>query len=329
MDRESVQLEAIADLRRVIGFDRWCWPLADPRTLFPLGGVAEHDYGPGLPRVLELEYSSDRFAAKHLLALRADPAGSLSTATGGDLARSARWDQVMRHVGIGDVATAACRDALACWGWIEEYREGGDRPFDDDDLELLSSAGSSLSAALRRGFTVAAPHIEHQSTAPGVIVLNADLSVVSGTAGAGAWIEALPAAKLFAAWGILPAIVYPVATRARDGGTAALARALERGVDGHWVTVEAAPLEGDDAARIAVTLRAAAPAETFDLLCLAYGLTHRERDVVRAIVAGLDTRGATERLVISRHTVQDHLKSVFRKVQISSRRELLTTFSVR
>jgi DNA-binding NarL/FixJ family response regulator len=93
------------------------------------------------------------------------------------------------------------------------------------------------------------------------------------------------------------------------------------------MTIEAAPLEGDGAGKIAVTLRAAAPAETFDLLCRAYALTHRERDVVAALVAGLDTRAVPERLVISRHTVQDHLKSGFQKVGVRSRRELLTTFS--
>jgi DNA-binding CsgD family transcriptional regulator len=327
LDRESVQLEAIAELRRVIGFDRWCWPLADPRTLLPLGGVAEHDYGPGVPRVLELEYSGDDFAAMDVLARRSTPVGSLMRETGGDLARSPRWDEVLRTVGIGDEAVAACRDALGCWGWIKAYRDGGDRPFDEDDLELLASAGSSLSAALRRGCTAAAPGKAREPAAPGVIVLNPDLSVASRTAGAGAWIDALPAAGLFAAWGMLPAIVYPVATRARGGGAVAGAHALERGMDGRWVMIEAAALEGDGAAKIAVTLRAAAPAETFDLLCGAYALTHRERDVAAALVAGLDTRAVTERLVISRHTVQDHLKSVFQKVGVGSRRELLATFS--
>jgi hypothetical protein len=148
LDCESIQREAIADLRRVIGFDRWCWPFGDPRTLIPLGGVAEHDYGPGVPRALELEYSSDHFAAKDVLARRANSAGSLSTETGGDLARSPRWDEAMRPTGIGDVGAAACRDALGCWGWIEAYRDRGDRPFDDDDLELLANAASSLSPAL-------------------------------------------------------------------------------------------------------------------------------------------------------------------------------------
>jgi DNA-binding CsgD family transcriptional regulator len=335
LDSFSIQREAIADLQRVIGFDRWCLPAADPRTLIPLGGVAEHDYGPNVPRVLELEYSSDHFAAKHVLARRVNSAGSLSAETGGDLARSPRWDEVMRHAGMGDIAAAACRDALGCWGWIEAYRDQSDRPFDDDDLELLASAGSSLSPALRRGITVTAPGNADEQAGPGVIVLNADLSIVSRTAGARAWIDAMPAAGLFAAWGILPPTVYPVATRAREGGTATAARALDRGVDGRWVVIEAASLEGDSTGKvegdstgkIAVTLRAATPAETFDLLCRAYALTHRERDVVAALVAGLDTRAVTERLVISRYTVQDHLKSVFQKVGVRSRRELVTRLS--
>jgi hypothetical protein len=64
LDCESIRREAIAELQRVIGFDRWCWPLADPETLLPASGLAEHDFGPAVPRSLELEYSADDFAAK-------------------------------------------------------------------------------------------------------------------------------------------------------------------------------------------------------------------------------------------------------------------------
>src|SRR6266576_4813205 len=99
LDCESLRREAIAYLRRTIGFDRWCWPLADPETLLPCSGLAEHNYGPGVPRSLELEYSTDAFAAKHLVARRERPVGSLSLETGGDVARSARWDEVLRPAG--------------------------------------------------------------------------------------------------------------------------------------------------------------------------------------------------------------------------------------
>jgi DNA-binding CsgD family transcriptional regulator len=327
LDCESIQREAIADLQRVIGFDRWCWPFADSETLLPLSGVAEHDYGPRLPRSLELEYSDDHFASKQVLARRANSAGSLNAETGGDLARSPRWDEVMRPVGIGDIAAVACRDALGCWGWLEAYRDGADRPFEAGDLELLANVGPSLGSAFRRGFMVASESDALEPSPPGVIVLNPDLSLRSWTAGARAWIDSLPAARLFAAWGILPAVVYPVATLSRSPDLVTAAHALERVVDGRWVMIEAAPLEGDADGKIAVTLRGAAPTETFNVFCRAYGLTQRERDVVAALVAGLDTRAVTERLFISRHTVQDHLKSVFQKIGIHSRRELLARFS--
>ena len=49
--------------------------------------------------------------------------------------------------------------------------------------------------------------------------------------------------------------------------------------------------------------------------------------MVAALIAGDDTRAMTERLVISRHTVQDHMKSVFAKLGVRSRREVLARFS--
>jgi DNA-binding CsgD family transcriptional regulator len=52
-----------------------------------------------------------------------------------------------------------------------------------------------------------------------------------------------------------------------------------------------------------------------------------ERAVVALLVTGLDTRAVTERLFISAHTVQDHLKSIFDKTGIHSRRELLAKLS--
>jgi DNA-binding CsgD family transcriptional regulator len=328
LDGESMRREALADLQAVIGFDRWCWPLSDPETLLPSSGIALHDFGPGVPRLLELEYSADGYAAKHVLARRLDSAGSLSAETGGDLARSARWDEVMRPVGIGDVAGAACRDSLGCWGWIEAYRDRTDRPFDPDDLELLADVGASIAPALRRSV------IETNGTAGvadpiplGVIVLDRELRRVSWTPWARAWIDLLPSAPLYASMGILPSVVYPAATRARSAASAVGAHALLRAVDGRWVMIEAAPLEDGGGGEVAVTLRAATAAETFDLFCRVYALSQRERELVALLAAGLDTRAVARRLFISRHTVQDHLKSVFAKVGIHSRRELLARLS--
>ncbi len=322
LDSDSIRQEAIAELQRVIGFDRWCWPLADPKTLLACSGLALHDFGPQVPRSLQLEYSSDHFTAKHRVARRANSAGSLAFETAGDLAQSQRWDEVMRPVGIGDVALVACRDSFGCWGWIEAFRDRADRRFEPEDVELLAEVGPSMGSALRRAAMNAGNGSAAEPMAPGVIVLDAELKTVSWTAGARAWMDVLPSAKLFELFGILPSVVYPAATLARARKTAQ-AYARLQAVDGRWVMIEAAPLEGRGDDEVAVTLRSATAGETFDLLCRVYALSGRERQVVELVVGGLETRGIAERLFISAHTVQDHLKSVFEKVGVHSRRELL------
>ena len=163
LDSRSIGREAIAELQRVIGFDRWCMPLADPQTLIPLAGDAEHDYGPAVARSLELEYSGTDFAAMDELARRTIPVASLSAETGGDLARSPRWDEVLRVVGIGDEAVLACRDALGCWGWIKAYRDSSDRHFAEEDLDL--SPRSDRASAPRCGVR-STEHVTARSKRP-------------------------------------------------------------------------------------------------------------------------------------------------------------------
>jgi DNA-binding CsgD family transcriptional regulator len=80
-----------------------------------------------------------------------------------------------------------------------------------------------------------------------------------------------------------------------------------------------------------VPIRPAAPNDLIDLICAAYELTARERELIALLLAGLGMTTVTKMLFISRHTVQDHLKSIFAKVDVRSRRELvakLTTGTV-
>jgi DNA-binding CsgD family transcriptional regulator len=63
--------------------------------------------------------------------------------------------------------------------------------------------------------------------------------------------------------------------------------------------------------------------DILDILCRAHDLSVRERMLVRLLVDGLDTPAIAGRLDISRYTVQDHLKSIFRKCGANSRLELL------
>ena len=65
------------------------------------------------------------------------------------------------------------------------------------------------------------------------------------------------------------------------------------------------------------------PARIAPLLMSAYGLTEREQDVTRLVLQGNSTTEIAERLVVSTHTVQQHLKRIFDKTGVRSRRDLV------
>ena len=76
-------------------------------------------------------------------------------------------------------------------------------------------------------------------------------------------------------------------------------------------------------ATISVSIEPTTPTERIDLCVRAFGLTAREAEVVRGVARGLDTASIAAELNLAPYTVQDHLKSVFTKTGVNSRRDLL------
>ena len=106
-----------------------------------------------------------------------------------------------------------------------------------------------------------------------------------------------------------------------DPGEVAIARVLAR--SGTWVVLHGTSLVAAASRRAAVIVEPAHPARITPLLMSAYGLTEREREVTRRILRGDSTADIAKRLVVSPHTVQEHLKKIFEKTGVRSRRELV------
>jgi DNA-binding NarL/FixJ family response regulator len=58
-------------------------------------------------------------------------------------------------------------------------------------------------------------------------------------------------------------------------------------------------------------------------LACAYALTGREQQVIGLVLRGRSTRQIARDLVVSPYTVREHLKTVFDKIGVHSRRELV------
>lgn len=317
-DPFTVRFRIIEALRSVVGFDRWCWPLCDPESGLGTTAIGDHDYWPLLPRLLLLDQQLNA----------ADTLPMLSHAR----ARSGRdpglrFLDVLRPVGISDELRVPLRDKHGLWGCLDLMRSNDDTRFTEQDAALLDDLAPALCAVTRRSTAAAMTGPDAPPPPPaGVLVLDRDLDVRASTPGARAWLAqlvppALPFAELASS-----AVVRNVASRvlATAGKAQAPARARVRSATGVWAIAEADALDPFDRT-VAVTIRAAAASEILDLRFMAYDLTTRERELVVLLLDGSDTRTISQSLFLSPHTIQDHLKSIFAKTGVRTRKELVAT----
>jgi DNA-binding CsgD family transcriptional regulator len=150
---------------------------------------------------------------------------------------------------------------------------------------------------------------------PAVVVVAAGPEVVETTPAAQRWLDALGASDR--GHGALPAVLTAVAVAAANGRTVAQ---RARTVDGTWLVLRSAPL-GER--RGIVTIDEAGPPDVVAMLSAALGLSARESDVVVEVLRGSSTKEIAAALHLSTYTVQDHLKTVFQKADVNSRRELI------
>lgn len=341
-------LEGLAtELHRAIPHDGAAWFGLDPVTMLAAAPSRTENLDAEYCSLYwHLEFHEQDFAAFSDLA-RGDGVSALRLSLDDRPARSVRYRQFMQPQGFEDELRGAFRVGESAWGVVDLYRESATQPFTRDDVELLRSVSAIVGTALRTYVRTTSPWLGRPS-APGLVVIDEKGRAVSSNAEARAWLRDLwpcsanecdPDATSLDLLDLrdcsmsVPTPLYALAARARavaEGRERVPARLRLRDQRGRWLVLHASAMSApsvDGAAsggsHVAIVIEAAKSAEVAPIIIEAYSLTARERDVLGAIARGESTAEIAAQLFLSPHTVRDYVKTVFEKVGVSSRNELV------
>lgn len=328
-DPHTLFADTSTRLRRIVPFDAAVWVATDPingLTTAPVRVENLHEGGCGT-------YWESELFAEHVNRFRdlvhaPVPVVGLQAATGRNPARSPLYRNFMRPRGLEDELRAVFRVDGQPWGQLSLFRERGRAEFDATDIAFIQSLSAPLAQRLRsylQPSTAATP--EDTARAPGMLLFDADGNLVSLNDEARELMDRMPPGpSTTTPLGIeIPLPVWILSTAGRARLTGGSARIRIRAGTGHWLVCHASCLRAADGSgsSTALVIEPAKPSEIAALVTAAFELTRRELDVIELVARGLSTRGIAAQLHLSPHTVRDHLKAIFDKVDVSSRGELV------
>ena len=231
------------------------------------------------------------------------------------------------HWDIGDEARIALQTDGATWGFLALFRDGTRSTFTALEQDDLSALRAAFAVGLRAGMLASsATELLPAPNGPVVLVVDGAGEIVQASVGAAEGVADLGGAPI--GRGPLPfglRTLVGVARQFARGHHPTVPRMRLRTRSGRWVVAHASPLLSRDGSGtdVVVTLEDARPPEIVPLVVAAFGLTPREQDVVALVLQGIDTAEMARSLHLSGYTVQDHLKAIFAKAGVRSRRELI------
>lgn len=309
-----------------------CVSLHDPATsmttaTFKFGGIANTDSHD--QHWCEIEYGGADDTSFRDLVYRGRTAVGMHVETGGDVVRSVRMREFMGlHFGFNDELRAIAAVDGQEWGAFAMLRDDT-TPFAPEDIEFMASLSCALGAGLRTGILArcATASMSDQAVSPAVIIVRPDDTIAQMNPAAEHWLDELSLCDNSDGPVHTLAALVAGARRYARGESAELPRSRIRLPAGTWLVLDCSPLSGAGDGvdgDVVITIEQARPPEIVPLVVAAFELTRRERQVAQLVLQGTTSKEIAGTLHISVHTVQDHLKSIFEKADVRSRRELIS-----
>ena len=342
LDSRTLRVEIIKRLRTVIPIDLSFFTTADPATLLFTGSVSDEILVRATPQFIENEFLNEDVNKFRWLTNSKQVVSGLAEVTEHKLESSPRYRDILAPLALGDELRAALITSGKCWGFMCLHRERSSPHFTTAEMAFISRLTPHIAEGLRTALLLSSatgPQAPQVLDQPGLLLLAEDFSVMAMNPQAEWWLAQIAETEAGRATKIgLPSAVYAVATRLLEVERSVHSQAYEvdygpdgfmpkvrlRTASGYWLVLHASRLSRlNMQAPIAVIFEVAQPAEIAPLIVQAYGLSRRESEIMQSILCGLSTSEVADTLHISSYTVQDHLKAIFDKIGVRSRRELL------
>jgi DNA-binding CsgD family transcriptional regulator len=311
-------------LRRAVPFDAAFWSTVDPATLLFTQPHQQEIPASTIPYFVDNEFIDDDVNKWETLARDRVGVRTLVEATAGDPNMSARHRDIFRPLGLGDELRAVFRSGGMCWGCMCLHRETG-APFSREDVLFVERVAPHVGEGIRTGHLVASVELSPLADGPGLVVLEARGTVQSMTEAGERWLAELGHRDLEHTGLPIEFRALAVTLQRRDPAQPGLPRLLVPTRAGRWAVLHASRLPTHGAEVIAVIIEEPSRGELAPILMMAYGLTRQEQKLTTLVCRGASTREIAAHLQITTNTAQDHLKAIFDKTGVRSRRELVAT----
>ncbi|MBF6327737.1 helix-turn-helix transcriptional regulator [Nocardia transvalensis] len=227
--------------------------------------------------------------------------------------------EVMVAEGFGSEMRIALTGRGMAWGAVVLVRELSRRPFSATEQSQAQRLVPALATALERFVGAKALRPARLTLPPGVLVVDANDRITLSTPSAQPWLAELARHCPEVDHDYLHGILWDLTCHTRRCGEAVVSRVP---TPSGWVALHAQPTQQDRTA-VAITVQAAPRSLVMPAIAAWYGLTPREYTVVEHALEGLPVMRIARLLQLSHYTVNDHLKSIYRKTRVNSRDELI------
>jgi DNA-binding CsgD family transcriptional regulator len=335
LPRSEFFAELAPRLRQVIDSDATCWHTLDPHTrlltsdspgeLIERGIFTPEETQAAGELIVRSEYVVEDVNTFAALAARRVPVGTLDHATRGDPQRSARYRDLLLPAGIPHELRAAFVIRGRVWGSVHIARRATSGAFGQPDLDALGRLAAPIARGIRASLRFDAARRATGVEAPGLVVLGPGDELELITPPARELLESIRPDGPAYSDDAVAAPVLALASFIRgnpDGGQHGSNVVTVPGRDG-WITLHASLPGSPGGGRVAVVLERATAARAATVRLEAFGATAREREVATLLARGLSRAEMAEALVLSPHTVEDHVRSLYDKVGVASRQELV------